>query len=157
MWGRQQQPGAQDLVPVGRGLRRWWQLGAHEPAPVGAFPSTHGGRGLHMGRKVLMVVPPFVCHSTMVLHFYGGWIFFHENSWLWSSSLLSPQAVSSQPTVVLSPCLLSKPHIPTLSPHLHWWIHISGWGMEGCVTDHLCRSHFVLPATDQVLHSPPGP
>lgn len=31
-------------------------------------------------------------------------------------------------------------------------------GGTGCGTDHLCRSHFVLPAIDRLFHSPPtGP
>ena len=28
------------------------------------------------------------------------------------------------------------------------------WGVQGCGTDHLCRSHSVLSATDQPFHSP---
>ena len=37
-----------------------------------------------------MAAPPFVCHSTKVLHFYGGLRFCHELSQLQSSSLPSP-------------------------------------------------------------------
>ena len=74
---------------------------------------------------------------------------------LWSSSLPIPQSVSTQPTIVFSPYPLSKPHIPSLSPRQLWWTPISGWGEQGCGTDHLYKSHSFLPATDQLLHFPP--
>ena len=90
----------------------------------------------------------------MALHFYGGLGFLQEHSWLWSSSFPSPQAVSSQPTAVLSPGLLSKPHVPAPRPCLHWQTHVSSWDMQSCDLDPLCRSHSVLPATDWLLHSP---
>ena len=78
-----------------------------------------------------MVALPFACHS-MVLHFHSGPGFFHEQSSLQSSSLLSPKAAFSQPTVVPSPGLLSKPHFPVPIPHLHWQTHMLGWGAHGC-------------------------
>ena len=31
-------------------------------------------------------------------------------------------------------------------------MYVSGWGMQGCSTDHRCKSHSVLPDTDQLLH-----
>ena len=40
---------------------------------------------------------------------------------------------------------------------MHRWTHVSGCGMQGCGTDHLCRSQSVLPATDWLLGSPPSP
>ena len=92
-----------------------------------------------------MVAPPFACHSTMVLHF-SGLGFLHEHSHLQSSSFPSLLAVSSQPTAVPSPGLLSKPHVPTPSLCAHWQTHVSGWGAQGRGKDHLCRSHSVLPA-----------
>ena len=101
-----------------------------------------------------MANPPLSHHSTMALHFYGGPGFLCKHSQLQISSLPSTQAVSLQPTAVLSLCLLSKPHVPAPSPHLHQWTHISGWGTQGCGTDHLCRSHSVLLVTDQLLCSP---
>ena len=102
-----------------------------------------------------MASPPLKCHLILALCFYGSPGFLHKHSWLWISSLLSPQAVSLQPTAVLSPGLLSKPHVPTPRPCAHQWTLISGRGMQGCGTDCLCRSHSVLPATDQLLHSLP--
>lgn len=30
-------------------------------------------------------------------------------------------------------------------------MYVSGWGMQGCSTDHWCKSHSVLPYTDQLL------
>ena len=103
-----------------------------------------------------MAAPLFVCHSTVALCFYGSLGLLHEHSWLWSSTLLSLQAVSIQPTAVLSADLLSQPHIPALSPAPHQWTCLRR-GTQGCGTDHLCRSHSVLPATDQLSRSPPSP
>ena len=68
---------------------------------------------------------------------------------------------------VLSGCLLESnsnpfpgsalqtPHQHPAPPCPHRCTHLSGWGVQACGTDHLCRSHSVLPATDQWLHSPP--
>ena len=50
--------------------------------------------------------------------------FLHKHSWLWISFLLSPQAVSSQPIAVISVDLLSNPHVPAPSPHVHWRTHV---------------------------------
>lgn len=33
---------------------------------------------------------------------------------------------------------------------------VSGWGIQGYGTDHLCRSHSILHATDHLLHYPPS-
>ena len=63
-----------------------------------------------MAKEAAVVAPPLACHSAMVLRFYGGVDFLHKHSQLRISSLQSPQAVSLQPTAVLSPGLLSKPH-----------------------------------------------
>ena len=71
--------------------------------------------------------------------------------------LLSPQAFFSQPTAVPSVGLLFKLHIPAPSPRAHQQTPISGWGTHGCGMNHLCRSHSILPATDQLLGSPPSP
>ena len=100
-----------------------------------------------------MMAPPFVRHSTMALHFCGGPGFLHKHSQLWVFSLPSFQAISPQLTSVLSPGLLSKPHIPAPSPRLHPQTHLPGSGEQGCGKDHLCRSHSVLPATDRLLCS----
>ena len=101
-----------------------------------------------------MVTLPFMHHSAMALHSYGGLGFLQEHSWLRSSSLLSPQAVSVQPKAVLSLGLLSKHHIPAPSPYQQWQTPVSGWGAQGCDIDYLCKSHSVLPATDQLLLFP---
>ena len=108
-----------------------------------------------MDREAAKSAPPPAHHSTMASWFYGSPGFLHKHSWLWISSLLSPQAVSLQPTAVLSPGLLSNPHIPALSPCVHWQTHFPVWGVQGCGADHLCRSHSVLSATDQPFHLPP--
>ena len=100
-----------------------------------------------------MAAAHFACHSSMAIHFCGVPDFLQEHSQLWSSSLPASQAVSMQPTAVLSPGLLSKPHVPTPNPCVHQWTHVSGWGAQSCGKDYLCRSHSVLPATDQFLSS----
>ena len=104
-----------------------------------------------------MVAQLFVCHSMMALLFCSSLGFLHKHSHLWSSSLPSPQAVSSQPTAVPSLGLLSKPHVPVLSPHAQWWTTVSASGVQCCGMDNLGRSHSVLPATDLLLGSPPSP
>ena len=88
----------------------------------------------------------------MVLCFCGGLGFLQDHSQLWSSSLPFPQAVSSQPTAVPSPSLLSKP-----SPCAHWQTPISGCCVQCCGMDHLFRSHSVLPATNVLMGSCPSP
>ena len=80
--------------------------GACEPAPVGALPSARGGRGQRVSREAEMAALLFARHSTMAPRFSGGPRFLRKHSLLWSSSLLSPQAVSSRPTAVPSPGLL---------------------------------------------------
>ena len=56
-----------------------------------------------------MVAPPFAHHSAVGLRLYSGPSFLRERSQLQSSSLPPPQAVSWQPTAVLSLGLLSTP------------------------------------------------
>ena len=88
-------------------------------------------------------------------------------SLLWQSGF-PPQAfpVADFLTPIPSVCLLTansspltrfalQTPVPALSPHPHWQTHISGWGMQGCGMDHQYMSHSALPATDQLLHSPP--
>lgn len=65
--------------------------------------------GQSMGREAAMVALPFLCQSTMTLHFYDGLGFLHKDSQMWSSSFPPLQAVSPQPTSILSMSLLSKP------------------------------------------------
>ena len=104
-----------------------------------------------------MVAPPTAYHSTAVPCFYGRPGFLHKHSQLQISFLPTPQAVSSQPMAVLSPGLLSIPHVPTPSPCKYQWAHVPVWGMQGCGTYHLHKSHSVLSATDQLFHPPPRP
>ena len=122
--------------------------GACKPALVGALCSAHRGRGQHVSRETAMAAPPLAHHLTVALCFCVVSLgFLHEHSWLWSSSLPSPQAVSSQPTAVPFPGLLSIPHIPAPSPPPHQQTPFSGWGTQGCSMDRLYRSHSVLPQT----------
>ena len=99
--------------------------------------------------------PAPVHHSTMALCSYVGLGFLNEHSQLWNSSLLSPQAISSQPTTVPPPGLLSTPTLFQPPAPMCTGKYISGLGTQGCGKDYLCRSHSVLPATGQLLHSPP--
>lgn len=73
--------------------------------------------GISSWRQAAVVLPLFVCHSTMDLHCYCGLGFLHKHSSLEISPLPSPQAVSLQPTAVFSPCLPSKSHVPAPNPH----------------------------------------
>ena len=77
-----------------------------------SLSGAHGGRGWCVGRESTMAALPLVHHSAMAPCFQGSLCFLQEHSWLQSSSLLSPQAVSSQPITVTSLDLLSKPHVP---------------------------------------------
>ena len=99
-----------------------------------------------------MAALPFACHSTMVPHFQGSPRFPQKHSPRQRSSLPSLQAISTQPTAVLSPGPLSKPHTSTPRPCQHRQTPISGWGVQDCGPDHLCKSCSVLPATDGPLH-----
>ena len=107
-----------------------------------------------------MAAPLFVCHSTVALCFYGSLGLLHEHSWLWSSTLLSLQAVSIQPTAVLSADLLSQPHIPALSPAPHQWTYVSG-GAHRAVALTICVGLTLscLPQTSchALLQAPEAP
>ena len=99
-----------------------------------------------------MAALPCMHHSTVVLRWLPPGAFkFVE--------LLTPVPSGCLHTANSSPLprFLSKPHSLASSPHQHQWTHVSGWGMQGCGTDHLCRSLSVLPATDWLLCSPLGP
>ena len=123
---------------------------------MGAPPSAHGGgqRSWQVGRGVIMAALPLESHSAMTPCFYGVPGFFQRLSRLWSSLLLSLQAVFSQPTAVpsLGPC--SKPHFPAPSPPSQPVTHDSGWNVQNCSVDHACSSYFVLPSTDHLRCSP---
>ena len=77
------------------------------------------------------------------------------HNWLWTSSPVSLKAVFSQPTAVHTLGLLSKPHFPVLSPPLQQETQNSGWGGQGCGTDHAHSFSFVLPSADHVLRYSP--
>lgn len=102
----------------GRGER--WQL-----AGVRVLTQAGAGEAAADWDEAVTAALPFMPHSTVALHFYSILGFFQQHSWLWSSSLLSPQAVSGQPTaVLLLSGLLSKPHVPHQSPCPHWQTHV---------------------------------
>ena len=105
-WGRESACHSGDMVR--RRRRRLPGCGSPAYSP--------GGRVQCVGREAAMAALPLAHHSTMVLHFYGILSFLHKNSRLQISLLLSHQAVSSQPTTVLSLGLFSKPHVPASSP-----------------------------------------
>lgn len=106
-----------------------------------------------MWKEVAMVTLFLACHLIMALCFYGSPGFLQNPSQLQTSSLLFPQAFSSQPTAV-SPLPEFVLQISSSSPHLPQHTNVLGWGVQGYDTDHLCRSHFVLYATDLLLYSP---
>ena len=118
-----------------------------EPLPV---PMEAKEGSWRLGKVALSLA----CHWTMMSCFYGISDFFHRLSWLWSSLLLSLQAVFSQPTAVPSLGSCSKPHFPEPSPVSQQATHDSGWNAQSYSVDHACSSYFVLPSTDHLLHSP---
>ena len=124
-------------------LQGWTSLLRWVPLSV----PTKAGAG-EWGGGVAMSAPPLVHHSTMAPCFCGGLGFFHKLSQLWSSLILSLQAVSSQPTAVPSLGLLSKPCFPAPSLSLHQETHDSGLGVQACGKDRAHSSYFVLSSTD---------
>ena len=68
--------------------------------------------------------------------------------------MLSLQSVFSHPTTFPSLGLHSKPRFLAPSHPLQQETHNTGWGAQGCGTDHTCSSYFVLPSIDCLLHSP---
>ena len=86
-----------------------FKAGVKEPALLGAFSSAHGGRDQSVGREAAKAASPLTHHSTIALHFYGSLGFLLKHSQLQSCSLLSPQAVSSQPQQ-------SFPHVCSPNP-----------------------------------------
>lgn len=94
----------------------------------------------------------FMRYSAMALHFYGALGFFHEHSWLQNSSLPSLQAISLQPTAVLSPNPIFQPPAP-----VHSSGYISYTGAIGYGTDYLCRSYSIWPTTNWLLGCSPSP
>ena len=65
----------------------------------------------------------------------------------------SPHSQHHSPSWVCSPIPVFQHLVPvctSLTP-------VSGWGMQGYGTDHLCRSHSILHATDHFLRYPPAP
>lgn len=95
-------------------------------------------------------------YLTMALRLHSHLGLLPEQSWLQCSALHTLQAVSAQPTEVLSSGVISKPLIPVPSPCLYQQSCISGWSEQGGGRDHLCRSHSVLPATDWLVCSCPS-
>ena len=99
-------------------------VGVRKLAPAGGLPRALGDRGWFMSRDAAMVAPLLAHHSAMALRFFGHLGFLHKHSQLWSSSLPSTQAVSSQPTAVPSLGLLLKPTFQHPAP-LHTGRHPS--------------------------------
>ena len=87
--------------------------------------------------------------------------FFQKLSWLWSSLLLSLQAVSPQPTAVPSLGPLSKYYFPAPSTPPHQETHDLGWGVCRAVAWTICAvlTLSCLPQTgcSVPLQSPEGP
>lgn len=139
----------------GRG-QRWQLTGVHVLTQAGVREAAADWD------EAVRAALPFMPNSIVGLHFYGILGFLQQYSWLWSSSLLSPQAVSRQPIAVLSSGLFSKPHIPHHIGTPHLPPSTSGDAClrlryAGLRTARLWTSHSVPPATDRLRHSPPGP
>ena len=115
----------------------WAALRPPEPsqaggkAQKGAPPSASGcQRSRPVGEGVIMAAAPLARHSTRMPCFCGVPGFFCRHSPLWSSLLLSLQAVFSQPIAVPSLGLHSKPHFPAPSPPSQQVTHNSGWNAQ---------------------------
>lgn len=100
--------------------------------------------------EAVMVFPQLVCHTAGVPHF-------QERLWLLQSILncgtpyscpLRPYPYSQQQSSTRD--LLSKSH--TLAPRHshHWRTPSSGWNIQGCAMDCLCKS--LLSCPPQAVH-----
>ena len=118
-----------------------------EPVPANPLASVQGGCGHDMRREAAMAGLPLTHYSAMVLWLSGGLSFLNEHSLFWSSSFSSSQSVSSQAMSLPFLGLLSNPVFQHLVPVCTSLTPVSGWGMQGYGTDHLCRSHSILHAT----------
>ena len=138
-----------------RSPRRW-----NRPRPEGQVGTAQKGippmaqRSWQVLEGAVMAALPLARQSTLMPCFYGVPGFFCRLSQLWSSLLLSLQAVFSLPIAVFSLGLRSKPHFPAPSPALQQVTHDSGWNAQSSSVDHARSSYFVLPFTDCLLHSP---
>ena len=130
----------------GLGLRGGWACSGGSPSQCPQRLKPTGGEG------VAMAAPPLVHHWTIMPCFYGGLGVFHKLSWLWSSLLLSLQAVFSQPTAVPSVGPCSKLHFLAPAP-LHNRRHMTQTGVHSAAAETMRSSYFVLPATDCLLCS----
>ena len=83
-----------------------------------------------------MVVLPLAYHSVIALCFYCR-----------SGCLLADNSSPLPGSALQTPCSSTQPPSAPADTRLRL-------DMQGCGTDHLCRSHSVLPATDGLLHSP---
>lgn len=121
--------------------------------PAETFPSPWvEGRGWCLGREVAKAGPVPAHQSVMVPFFYCSPGVLHKHFWLWISSFQSPQAASSHPAAVLSLGLLSSLHVPAPSPSQSLCVPADtcpGLGRRG-----MWSRPSVLPATDQLFHSP---
>ena len=77
--------------------------------------------------------------------------FLRTHSYLWISSLPTPQAVSlQQPAADLSPVCSPDPMFLPAAPVCTRNTSLK-LEPQGCGMDYLCKSHFVLPTTDLLL------
>ena len=81
--------------------------------------------------------------------------------WVSSTSIPGCRFSPSHP-LRLSPCSQQQSSLRVCSPNPTFQLsapvctgtHVLVWGVQGCGMDHLCRSHSVLSATDQLFHPP---
>ena len=102
-------PRARELAWVGGGRGGGSSWGCASPRQREPFLVPVEAGACSWRERLQWRAPPFVHHSTMALCFYGCQGFLHKHFQLQGSSLLSPEAVSSQLAAVLSLGLLSKP------------------------------------------------
>ena len=119
----------------GRG-QRWQLTGVHLLTQAGV------GEAAADWDEAVMAGLPFMPNSTVGLHFYGILGFLQQYSWLWSSSLLSPQACLQATNS--SPFLGSFLQTPCSTPHRH----------TTCAPVHIGRCMSEAEVR-RVTHSPP--
>lgn len=119
------------------------------------FPGTREA-GAYTDKEATEVAPSLAYHLTMLLCLHSNLSLLPKHSWLWFSALPHFQAISAQPTAVLSLGLFLYLfyHVLALSPHPYQSTCTSGQGRQDDGRDYLCRSHSVLPAIDWLLCSP---
>lgn len=113
---------------------------------LGILPSAHGGRDWHVGKEAAMAANP--CMQLNNGASFPRQLVLHPGAFLTPIPSGYLCAANSNPFPVpalLTPCFNTQP-LPD------WQTPMSGYGMQRCGIDHLCKPLSVLPVTNQPLH-----